>query len=111
MKKTIYKKSFKNFVFIAMVGFYLIIYVFLYLKIIYFGYVIRKVKEEYETLNLLNKAYTLQFLKLITPENLEKIAKEKNLKLEMAPNWCFLEVKEENGEKSNEPKILEARTK
>jgi len=111
MKRSVYKENFKNLVFISITGFYLIIYVFLYLKIIYFGYAIEKIKEEYDTLNLLNKNYTLQLLKLVTPENLEKIANEKNLKLEIANDWCFLEIREENENGKNETEILEAGTK
>jgi hypothetical protein len=110
MKRSVYKENFKNLVFISITGLYLIIYVFLYLRIIYFGYAIEKIKEEYETLNLLNKNYTLQLLKLVTPENLEKIANEKNLKLEIAKDWCFLKIRDENEKGRKETEILEAGT-
>jgi cell division protein FtsL len=99
---------FRNFLFFLSVGFFLIIYVLLYHKIIYIGYQTNKLKEKYEFLNLLNKNYKLQIIKLTTPENLTEIAKEKNINLVIPKNWCFLEIKEKN-EMGNEKKgILEA---
>ncbi len=109
MKKTFHNVNFKNLIFISITGLYLVIYVFLYLKIIYLGYAIEKIKEEYETLNLLNKNYTLQLLELTTPENLEKIANVKSIELENPIDWCFLEIRNEN--EKIETKILEAGTK
>jgi len=109
MKRPVYKEKHKNLIFISITGLYLILYVFLYLKIIYFGYAIEKIKDEYETLNLLNKNYTFQLLKLITPENLSKIANKKNIKLEVVKDWCFLEIREENEKMGTQ--VLEAGTK
>lgn len=110
MKKKKNREKFKNFLFVSIIGCYLITYVLLYLKILYIGYKTEKLKEEYETLNLLNKNYNLELMKLITPENLEKLAKEKNINLQIPQNWCFLEIRKENEESIKETEILEAGT-
>ncbi|MGC8976296.1 MAG: hypothetical protein ACP5OB_01535 [Candidatus Ratteibacteria bacterium] len=101
------RNNLKTLFFISMIGCYLIAYVFLYLKIVHIGYIIGKMKDEYETLNLLNKNYNLQLIKLMTPENLEKLAKEKNINLKIPENWCFYKIKEDE-KNIKETQILEA---
>ncbi|HOK56593.1 MAG TPA: hypothetical protein PKV21_03320 [bacterium] len=103
--------KFRRFLFFTAIGFFLTVYVFLYLKIIYIGYETDKLKEKYDFLNLLNKNYNLQIIKLTTPENLIKIAKEKNINLIVPKNWCYLEIKEENVQDTKQTGILEAETR
>jgi|YelNatPaOPRAMG01_1025707.scaffolds.fasta_scaffold223321_2 cell division protein FtsL len=103
--------KFRNFLFFLSTGFFLIIYVLLYLKIIYIGYQTNKLKEKYEFLNLLNKNYKLQIIKLTAPENLTKIAREKNINLIVPKNWCFLEIREKNEMDNGNKGILEAETR
>ncbi|MCS7180525.1 MAG: hypothetical protein N2589_07265 [bacterium] len=110
-KKRKNRNSFNKWLYFLISGFFLIIYVFLYLKIIYLGYLIDKCKEEYELLSLINKKYTLQFITLTTPENLKKLASEKNINLVVPENVCFLEIKEEDEKNIEKSGILEARTK
>ncbi|MCM8803643.1 MAG: hypothetical protein NC833_00080 [Candidatus Omnitrophica bacterium] len=105
------KAKLRNFFFISITGCYLIIYVLLYLKILYIGYKTEKLKEEYEMLNMLNKSYNLEFIKLITPENLKKIAKEKNIELCIPQNWNFIEIRKEDEKSIKETEVLEAGTK
>lgn len=104
------RNNLKKF-FYFLIGVYLLIYSFLSLKIIQIGYKIAKVKENYEYINLLNKNYNLELTKLITPENLEKLAKEKNINLTIPKEWCFLEIKGENESSNTETWILEAGTR
>ncbi|MCM8818508.1 MAG: hypothetical protein NC915_03395 [Candidatus Omnitrophica bacterium] len=110
MKRKKNRENLKMF-FYTLCTFYLLVYAFFSLKIIHIGYKIAKVKEEYEYLSLLNKNYNLQFTKLITPENIEKLAKEKNIILTVPKDWCFLKVKGENENLVSETWILEAGTR
>ncbi|GEM_PF-1915786 len=105
------RESLKSFLYILIIGFYFLIHVFISLKILHIGYSMGKMKEEYEYLNLLNKNHNIQFTKLITPENLEKIAKENSVNLVIPKNWCFLEMRKENENVFKETEILEAGTR
>lgn len=105
------RENFKSILFVSIIGIYLIIYVFIYLKILHIGYITEKVREEYETLNLINKNYNIQLTKLLSPENLEKLAREKNINLKIPESCCFLEIKEENEKNTGKNEVLEAGTK
>jgi len=111
MRRKKNRENYKRFINILSGAVYLLIYVFLYLKIIQAGYKIEKLKEEYEHLNLMNKNYNLQLTEMVSPEKLEKIAKEKNINLIIPKNWCFLEIKKEDENAFKETEILEAGTR
>lgn len=111
-KKKKNNNSFKKFFLFIISGIFLTVYVFLYLKIIHIGYQTNKLKEEYDFLNFLNKSYNLQLIKLTNPENLVRIAREKNINLIIPKNWCFLEIEEEeNVQQFKKDRVLEAGTR
>lgn len=102
----------KRFSLFIITGFFMIVFVFLYIKIVYIGRQIEKLKEKYEFLNLLNKNYYLQLIKLTNYENLIKIAKEKNINLVVPKNWCFLEIIDVKNEKDfKKTRIVQAKTR
>ncbi|MFN4227228.1 MAG: hypothetical protein ACK4F0_03695 [Candidatus Ratteibacteria bacterium] len=111
-KKKKNRNEFREFSLFIVIGFFLFVYVFLYIKIIQIGYQTEKLKEKYDLLNLLNKSYNLQIIKLTHPENLIKIAKEKNINLTTPKNWCFLEIRGEKDETNyKKSTVLEAKTR
>lgn len=105
------KEIIKRFFRIGTFTGYLIIYVMLYLKIIYLGYKIEELKEKYERINLLNQKYQIEYTKIMSPENLERLAKEKNMNLIVPERWCVIEIEKENEKDIKNKKILEAGTK
>ena len=73
-------------------GFFLCVYVLLFCELIAVGYSMYKLKQEYEELNVVNKTYKAEYLKLTSPDKLLEIVNSHGIKLVYPKRWCYLPV-------------------
>lgn len=83
-------------IFLSVTFVFVIFYVLLSAKIIAIGYKMEEVKSRYENLNMLNKNYRAEMLKLTSQSELLKRAEKFNIKLINPSKWCYLELNPDN---------------
>lgn len=106
-KRVISKWSF----YLWICGFFLCLYVFLFCELIAIGYSMYKLKQEYEELNILNKNYKVEYLKLTSPDSLLRMINSHGIKLVYPKRWCYLDIeKRGNPEKERVNETAEATT-
>ncbi len=89
-------------VFMSILFIFLCLYVFLSCKVIAIGYKMEEAKKRYEDLEMLNKYYKSEILKLTSQAELLKKAESFNMHLVNPSKWCYLEIEPDNSEgKSN----------
>lgn len=71
---------------------FLCFYVFLSCKIIAIGYRMEEIKKRYEEINMLNKNYKAEILKLSSPEYLLKIVRNAGIELISPSKWCYVDI-------------------
>jgi len=86
---------------------FLCLYVLLYCKIIAIGYRLEEAKRKYEELNMINKNYRADTLKLSSPDYLLKIVRSAGIELVNPSEWCYVDIKIED-EKGNKNDKAEA---
>lgn len=73
-------------------GFFLCIYVFLFCQLVAIGYSMYKLKQEYEELNIVNKNYKVEYLKLTSPDRLLEMVNSYGIELVFPERWCYLSI-------------------
>ncbi|MCX8082518.1 MAG: hypothetical protein N3D17_03860 [bacterium] len=71
---------------------FLCLYVLLSCKIIAIGYRMEEIKRKYEELNMINKNYNAEILKLSSPENLLMIVRNAGIELINPSEWCYVDI-------------------
>ncbi|HPP30442.1 MAG TPA: hypothetical protein PLE69_05925 [bacterium] len=95
---------------VVLLGFiwvFLCLYVLLFCKIIAIGYRMEEAKRKYEEINMINKNYKAEILKLSSPEYLLKIVRNAGIELVNPSEWCYVDIKFENA-KGNRNDTAEA---
>ncbi|MCM8761967.1 MAG: hypothetical protein NC905_01430 [Candidatus Omnitrophica bacterium] len=71
---------------------FLCLYVLLFCKIIAIGYKMEEAKRKYEEINMINKNYKAEILKLSSPEYLLRIVRNAGIELTNPSEWCYVDI-------------------
>lgn len=82
----------RTVVLLGIIWIFLCVYVYLSCKIIAIGYKMEEVKKRYEEINMLNKNYKAELLKLSSPEYLLTITRNAGIKLTTPAEWCYVDI-------------------
>lgn len=83
-------------IFLGILFFFLCIYVFLHSKVIAIGYKMQEAKKKYEDLDMLNKNYRAEILKLTSQAELLKKAENLQIEFVSPSKWCYFDIEKEN---------------
>lgn len=83
------------FIFLGILFAFLCFYVFLSCKVIAIGYKMQEAKKRHENLNMLNKHYKAEILRLSSQSELLKRAESFNIALKIPNSWCYMDIEHE----------------